>query len=92
MKNVKRWICIAAALCLLLAASPFVFASQGEEEPDADARFAGKSWNEVVDVFLEEHYAEAERVGLGYYNTVTGEEYYHNPDEYFIAASIFILC
>ena len=89
MKNIKRWLCIAAAFCLLLAAAPFAYAGDAKEEADLAARFSDKSWNEVVDEFLEEHYAEADRVALGYYNTVTGEAYYHNPDEYFIAASMY---
>lgn len=90
MKAIKRWISLCAALCLLLTFCPFALAESTEEPaPSDEERFAGKTWEQVVDAFLEEHFAKPELVGLGYYNTVTGEEEYHNPDTYFIAASMF---
>lgn len=87
MKTVRKLICLCAALCLLLTLCPFALAEDAAVSDEE--RFAGKTWEQVVDAFLEEHHAKSELVGLGYYNTVTGQEEYHNPDTYFIAASMF---
>lgn len=86
MKRMKKLLCLFAALCLLLVICPVARA----EEPEAgDERFDGKTWEEIIQDFLEEHRTYAEGVGLGYYNTVTGDEQYYNPDTYFVAASMF---
>ncbi len=86
MKQIKKWLCLCMALCLLFSFATFASA---EEISSDDERFAGKSWEEVIEAFLEEHRIQNDRVGLGYYNTVTGEEVYFNPDTYYIAASMF---
>lgn len=94
MKLLQRILAVLAALCMLLAAAPAALA-EGEVEGDAapvknpDELFAGKSWDEVVSEFLTELGAKPEQVGLGYCNTVTGEEHYLNGDTYFDAASMF---
>lgn len=87
MKKLKQLICFLAALCLLTALLPCAMAEETGEP--GDERFAGKTWEEVIEDFLEQHYTYAEGVGLGYYNTVTGEEQYYNPDTYYVAASMF---
>lgn len=88
MKLWKKLLCLCAALLFALSAGPVAFAEDTTVAED-DARFAGKTWDQVIETFLEEHHLDTERVGLGYYNTVTGEEQYHNPDTYYIAASMF---
>ena len=49
----------------------------------------GDSWDDLVHRLLEKYGAEEESVGIGYYNTATGEEHYMNPDQYMVSASMF---
>lgn len=87
MRVLKKLLCLFFALGLLLALLPGAGAEDAVDPNDE--RFAGKTWEQVIDEFIEEHHLETDRVGLGYLNTVTGEEQYHNPDTYYIAASMF---
>ena len=86
MRQVKKLVCLLLALCVLLPALPAVLA---EEPESGDERFAGKSWDEVVEEFLESMGSDPGNVAIGYYNTVTGEEHYLNPDDYRITASMY---
>jgi len=52
-----------------------------------DPRFAGKTWEEVMNDFLAMRLIDPSQVTAGYYNTVTGEEHYHNPDTLMYGAS-----
>ena len=54
-----------------------------------DERFDGKTWDEVVADFFAQHNIDPARVSLGYYNTVSGEAYYHNGDQYRVAGSMY---
>ena len=60
----------------------------GEESLD-DERFVDKSWDEVVAEFLQSWGVDPKSVGLGYYNTVTGEEQYLNADQYMVSGSMY---
>ena len=83
MKAFKRILAAAAILCLLAALLPGAFAVNEE-------RFAGKSWEQVTTEFLNDFGAfEQGTFGIGYYNTVTGEEQYMNPDEYITVGSVY---
>ena len=83
MKTIRRILASLAALCLLLSLAPGALAAD-------DERFAGKSWEQVVTEFLQRYGAtETGTVGLGYYNTVTGEEQYYNPDTYITVGSVY---
>lgn len=53
-----------------------------------DPRFYNKSWEDVLADFLAERSIDPSQVTVGYYNTVTGEEYYHNPDTLMYGASV----
>ncbi len=53
-----------------------------------DARFAGKTWEEVFSDFLTQQNVDPAKVTAGYYNTVTGEEYYHNKGTLMYGASV----
>lgn len=96
MKLTRRIFAVFSALCLMLALVPAALAD-GEDAAagdtpavkSAEELFAGKSWDEVIADFLAEMGATADQVGLGYCNTVTGEEHYLNGDTYFDAASMF---
>lgn len=83
MKFTKKLICLSAVLCFLLALFPAAFAD------DEDARFKDKTWDEVVEDFLQEHSIDPDDIALGYKNTVTGEEHYLNGDTYLIAGSMY---
>ena len=83
MKAFKRILAAAAVLCLLAALLPSAGAAD-------DERFAGKTWEQVTTAFLSEYGAfDQGTFGIGYYNTVTGEEEYINPDEYITVGSVY---
>lgn len=84
MKLLKRIASAAAALCLLFCLSPRAWADEAE-----DSAFKDKTWDEVVEAFLASYDVDAESVALGYYNTVTGEEYYVNADQYMVSGSMY---
>jgi hypothetical protein len=86
MRQIRKLLCILLVLCALLPALP---AARAEEPDLEDERFAGKTWDEIVEEFLQSWGVDPKKVGLGYYNTVTGEEHYLNPDEYRITASMY---
>ena len=52
-----------------------------------DPRFVDKTWEEVMNDFLTMRLIDPAQVTAGYYNTVTGEEHYHNPDTLMYGAS-----
>ncbi len=52
-----------------------------------DPRFVGKTWEEVMNDFLTMRLIDPAQVTAGYYNTITGEEHYHNPDTLMYGAS-----
>lgn len=89
MKSIKKLLCLAAVVCLLLGCLPVAMAEETTAEEDPALRFEGKSWEQVMDEFIESKHADPDYVAAGYCNTVTGEEYYHNADKYMIAASMF---
>lgn len=80
-KTVTWWIGAALALCFALAA-PKALAAGGEESE-------ALSWDQVIEDFLTEYEAEEGQITIGYYNTVTGEEHYYDPDRYMITGSMF---
>ena len=83
MKAFKRILAAAAILCLMAALLPGAYAAR-------DARFDGKTWEQVTQDFLQQAGAtEMGKVGIGYYNTVTGEEQYLNADEYVTVGSVY---
>lgn len=93
MKLTKKIIAVLTALCLMFALVPAAFADDEEpgaaEEKSPQELFEGKSWEQVIDEFLAEMKTKPDQVGIGYCNTVTGEEHYLNGDTYFDAASMF---
>ena len=82
MNLLKRIFSTALVLCFLFALFPAAYA---EEE----INFADKTWEELVEELLERWDAEPERVGMGYYNLVTGEEQYYNGDQYMVSGSMY---
>lgn len=90
MKNLKKILAAAFALCLLLMLIPCAAADNDTAGKDLAAMFEGKTWDDIISDFMERFPGEYKtKIMLGYYNTVTGEEYYLNGDDYTVAASTF---
>ena len=90
MRRIRTLICLLLALLMLLPALPASLAQEPETEvSEDDERFAGKDWDQIVEEFLQSWGTDPKNVAIGYYNTVTGEEHYLNPDEYRITASMY---
>ena len=85
MRNWKKFFAALLMLAMLLPLAPAAVA-EGEED---DARFADKTWEEILDEFLAEHHADPASVACGWCNTVTGEEHYHNADQYMVSGSMY---
>ena len=85
MRNWKKFFAALLMLAMLLPLAPAAMA-EGEED---DARFADKTWEEILDEFLAEHHADPASVACGWCNTVTGEEHYHNADQYMVSGSMY---
>ena len=49
----------------------------------------GDTWDDLLQRLLVKYEADAEGVGIGYYNSRTGEEHYINADRYMVSASMF---
>ncbi|MDO5444711.1 MAG: hypothetical protein Q4F31_03725 [Eubacteriales bacterium] len=47
------------------------------------------TWQDVMDRLFSIYETDTYRVGVGYYNTLTGEEQYVNGDKYMVSASMF---
>ena len=47
------------------------------------------TWESLVYRLLDKYEAEEDGVGIGYYNSRTGEEHYINADKYMVSASMF---
>ena len=83
MKLLKTALSAAIVLCLLLSVLPAASALE------ADERFDGKSWLEVVEEFNERLSIRPQNVTYGYRNTVTGEEHFYNGDTYMVSGSMY---
>ncbi len=86
-KREKTWIALLLALCLTLSLLPAAFAE--ESAPEGDERFEGKTWEEITADYVAECGANEDKVSIGYYNTVTGEEHFYAGERYRDAGSMF---
>ncbi len=84
MKIIKKLSAFIIVACLLISIIPCASADGLNEE-----YFDGRSWEEVIADFFEKHRIDHDRITLGYYNTVTGEEHYYQPDKYMVGASVY---
>ena len=87
--NIKRLVFCCLAALMLLPAAPA--RARQAPEGDPDARFAGKTWEEITEAFFAERHIDPDTVGIAYYNTVTGEEHLLNGARYRFAASVYKL-
>lgn len=83
MKLKKLFLSTLVTLCMSLCLSVAVCAVDLD-----DQRFREKTWEEIMDDFLAAHNTDASQVTAGYYNTVTGEEHFLNPDQLMYGASV----
>ncbi len=65
------------------------FPESDEPYPEGDARFEDKTWEQITEEFFVKRSINPDTVGIGYYNTVTGEEHYHKGDIYRNLASLY---
>ena len=86
MKALKHILTLLLVCALLLPLAPRAAAA---DAAGGDERFAGKTWQEIVDAFLAEHGANPDKVACGWCNIVTGEEQYHNGDQYMVSGSMY---
>ena len=87
MKLFKTTLCLLLSLALL---SPLLPVAQGDEgNRYADTYFAENDWESLLEELFRRYEVDPYRVAVGYCNTVTGEEHFHQPDKYMIGASIY---
>lgn len=83
MTLLKKLLGLVTACCLLMTAAA---AADGDSDND---RFRDKTWEEVTEEFLAERGIGDDHIGIGYRNTVTGEEHYLNADTFYVGASLY---
>ena len=75
---------LAALITLCLFAAALVLPVSAE-----DARFDGKSWEEITEDFLAGWNIDTSRITIGYENLVSGESGYFQGDQYMVACSVY---
>lgn len=89
MKYIKRVLSFALAMCTAASLAITAHAETTTQIAIDDSRFEGKTWEEVVAQYMDEHDLTDSKIALGYKNLVTGEEHFINGDEYYTAASLY---
>ena len=82
---------LAFILLLLPAAALAVEGADGGDALPHEDRFGGRDWEEIMAEFFADMGVNPDRVGVAYYNTVTGEEHYINGEQYRFSASVYKL-
>ncbi|MBR0208222.1 MAG: serine hydrolase [Oscillospiraceae bacterium] len=86
MRRAKRLLALLLCLAALCSLLPAACAEQ-EDEWD----FSSRTLDEVIGQFVSEHRLSEDNFAMGFYDTVSGEEWYYNPDGWFVAASMYKL-
>lgn len=89
MKFIKRTVSLVLAVITAASLAMTAHATTTTQIKIDDSRFEGKTWEEVVKQYMDEHDLVDTKIALGYKNLVTGEEHYINADEYKTAASLY---
>ena len=84
MKLLKKLFSFSITVMLIFSMLPAASADSTEED-----YFKDRSWDDVIADFFVKHNITHDRITLGYYNTVTGEEHYYQPDKYMLGASVY---
>ena len=93
-----RFLNLLLSLCLIVPLFPSASADEAADSPtdvEAEDEYAytldGKTWDELIEEFINKYSPDGDQISLGYYNTVTGETHFYLPDKYFIGASLYKL-
>ena len=82
-------------MLLILALFPVGFAEEtaaeeaAEETETTEVPEEKSDWETRLLLMLQEHNADPETIGAGYYNFATGEEHYYNGDVYRVSGSMY---
>ena len=60
-----------------------------EESPSPESVPGQTDWETRLLLMLQEHDANPDTIGAGYYNLATGEEHYYNGDQYRVSGSMY---
>ncbi len=82
IRKKNRILAALIALCLFAAALALPVSAE-------DARFDGKSWEEITEDFLAGWNIDTSRITIGYENLVSGESGYFQGDQYMVACSVY---
>ena len=85
---------VALLLILLLAAPLLLLSPAAAAESaasDAEWDFAGRGLDGVIEDFMQANGLNEENFAMGWYDTVTGEEWYYNRDAFLVAGSLYKL-
>lgn len=83
MKRIKLLLTVITVLCMT-----FILCTGACAVDLDDPRFLDKSWEDVMNDFLAAKGLDSGQITAGYYNTVTGELNFHNPDQIMYGASV----
>ncbi len=87
----KYPLILLAGILLFLLLCPAALAEEdtADQETAAADTVEEDTWEDRLLQMLAEHGANPETIGAGYYNFVTGEEHFFNPDGYRISGSMY---
>lgn len=83
MNAKKRLLTAVTMLCMAL-----ILCTHAAAVDVQDPRFHDKTWDEIMEDFLAQHNTQPSQVTAAYYNTVTEEEHFLNPDQLMYGASV----
>lgn len=84
MTIIKKLLAAVVVLSMLLCLFPAAYADNALDE-----KFKDKTWDELIEEFINDKDLSDHQLALGYYNLITGEEHYLHGDQYMLAASTY---
>ncbi|MCQ2558674.1 MAG: class A beta-lactamase-related serine hydrolase [Oscillospiraceae bacterium] len=85
---IKTLVTILLAVCLAVGVMPCAMA-EGTAKDYPDSFFEGRTWDEIMEEFVQQHKVIPGTITAGYKNLVTGEEHYFDPDTLLLSASMY---
>lgn len=87
-----RIMALALVLCCFLSLPVGAAAAYGKgDDFTYSGDFSSDSLEQIIEQYLTDSNIKSEKFSMGFYDTVTGEEYYYNGDVYMEAGSMFKL-